>query len=141
MNPRILIIDDHEIVREGIRMLLGRLRPQWEICGEGSSGAEAIAGVQALNPDVVILDLTMPRMSGLEVASYLARERPNTCILIFTMHDAPSLEREVRESGARGYVQKAQAARDLIAAIEQLLSGHTFYGRPEVATNADDNEC
>ena len=133
MSPRILIIDDHEIVREGIRTLLSRLRPDWEICGEGASGAEAIAGVQSLNPDLVILDLTMPQMSGLEAASYLVMERPDTRILIFTMHDAPALEREVREAGARGYVLKSQAARDLVAAIEQLLSGRTFYGAPPLA--------
>ena len=68
MNPRILIVDDHEIVREGIRTLLGRSRSEWQICGEASNASEALTAVKTLEPDVVILDITMPGTRGLEVA-------------------------------------------------------------------------
>jgi DNA-binding NarL/FixJ family response regulator len=127
-KPRILIVDDHEIVREGIRRLLARSRPEWQIAGEAGNGREAIAAVESIEPDVVILDITMPGMSGLEAASHIAKLKPDCRILIFTMHDSHRLNAEIRAVGGRGYVQKSQAARDLVAAIECLLEGGTFFG-------------
>ena len=73
MNPRILIADDHDIVREGVRTLIMRSRPDWEICGEARNGNDAISAIQSLNPDVIVLDITMPGMSGLEAASRIVR--------------------------------------------------------------------
>ena len=127
MKPKILIVDDHEIVREGIRRLLTRSRPDWEICGEATSGKEAIDAVKRLTPDVVILDITMPGMSGLEAAPHILKLRVGCRILIFTMHDSNLLGAEIREIGAHGYVQKSQAARDLVEAVECLLNGETFF--------------
>ena len=130
MNPRILIVDDHEIVREGIRTLLGRSRSEWEICGEASNATEALSAVKTLTPDVVILDITMPGTSGLEVAQRIKSMRLPSRILIFTMHDSERLAAEVRDVGAHGYVLKSQAARDLVVAIEKILSGELFFGLP-----------
>jgi DNA-binding NarL/FixJ family response regulator len=127
MKPRILLVDDHEIVREGIRRLLTRSRPEWEICGEATTGKQAIESVQKLKPDVVILDITMPGMSGLEAATHIRKVNPASQILIFTMHDSNRLKTEIREAGAQGYVQKSQAARDLVVAVESLLRGDTFF--------------
>ena len=76
MAARILIVDDHEIVREGIRTLLRRIRPEWEVCGEAKNGKEAVEAAVALTPDILILDVTMPVMSGLEAASRIARHGP-----------------------------------------------------------------
>ena len=73
MSARILIVDDHEIVREGIRTLIVRSRPDWEICGEASDGEQAVKAIVALKPDVVVLDITMPKLSGLEAASQIAK--------------------------------------------------------------------
>jgi two-component system invasion response regulator UvrY len=126
-NTRVVIADDHEIVREGIRRILTRLRPNWEICGEAASGADTINLVKTMNPDVVVLDITMPGMSGLEAARQIARLGLGSRILIFTVHDSDWLKSEIRDAGAHGYVQKSQVARDLVIAIERLLEGGTFF--------------
>lgn len=128
MPARILIVDDHEIVREGIRTLIARSRPDWEICGEASDGEKAIEAVRALKPDVVILDITMPKMSGLEAAAQLAKMDLGCHILIFTMHESDRLSMEVRQSHAQGFVLKTQAARDLIRAVDCLLRDGSFFG-------------
>jgi two-component system invasion response regulator UvrY len=128
MSARILIVDDHEIVREGIRTLISRSRPEWIICGEASDGEHAIEAVKTLKPDAVILDITMPGMSGLRAASQIAKLGLACRVLIFTMHESERLAAEVRKAGAQGHVLKSQAARDLIRAIEELLSGGTFFG-------------
>src|SRR3984893_14727455 len=126
MSVRILIVDDHEIVREGIRTLLARSRRQWEICGEASNGEDAIEAVKTLKPDVVILDITMPKMSGLEAAPQIARL--GCRVLMFTMHDSERLSVEVRQAEARGLVLKSRAARDLIRAIEHHPTLRPFFG-------------
>lgn len=128
VTARVVIADDHEIVREGIRRLLTRLRPNWEICGEAESGEETLELVKALKPNIVVLDITMPGMSGLEAARQIAKLHFGCRILIFTMHDSDWLKSEIRQTGAHGYVQKSQAARDLVAAIECLLDGGVFFG-------------
>jgi DNA-binding NarL/FixJ family response regulator len=127
MKARILIVDDHEIVREGIRTLLTRARPQWEICGEATNGQLAIEAVKTLKPDIVILDVTMPVMSGLEAAPRIVALGLGSRVLIFTMHQSETFVSEVRNTGAQGYVVKSQASRDLILAIDSLLSGGTFF--------------
>jgi two-component system, NarL family, response regulator DegU len=101
MPVRILIVDDHEIVRDGIRTLLSRSRHEWTICGEASNGEEAIEAAKTLKPDVVILDITMPKMSGLEAAPQIARL--GCQVLMFTMHDSERLSVEVRQAEARGW--------------------------------------
>ena len=130
MGARILIADDHEIVLEGIRTLFGRVRPEWEICGEAMSGKDAVAAVKRLHPDIVILDITMPELSGLEAAAQIARLNTGCRTLIFTMHESERLAFEVRQAGAQGFVLKSQAARDLIRAIDYLLHGKAFFGAP-----------
>jgi DNA-binding NarL/FixJ family response regulator len=133
MAARILIVDDHEIVREGISTLIGRSRPEWEICGEASNGEEAIETITTLKPDVVVLDITMPKMSGLEAAPRIAKLGLGCRILMFTMHDSERLSSEVRQAEAQGLVLKSQAARDLIRAVDRLLSGGTFFSSPQDA--------
>lgn len=132
MPARILIVDDHEIVREGIRTLIGRSRRDWQICGEASNGEDAVEAVKTLKPDLVILDISMPRMNGLEAASTIVRLNLGTRVLLFTMHESERLLAEVRQVGAQGLVLKSQASRDLVHAIERLLGGETFFG-PSVA--------
>jgi DNA-binding NarL/FixJ family response regulator len=131
MTTRILIIDDHEVLREGLRSLLARLRPEWEICGEGVDGEQAIRLTQELQPDLVILDITMPGMSGLEASSRIRNLRLRVPILIFTTHQSERLSTEVRKAGAQGYVLKSQAARDLVVAMDTILGGGTFFSDPK----------
>jgi DNA-binding NarL/FixJ family response regulator len=133
MPARILLVDDHEIVREGIRTLIARSRPEWEICGEARDGEEALEAVRNLKPDVVILDVTMPKMSGLEAAPRIAKLGLGCRVLMFTMHDSERLCSEVRQAEAQGLVLKSQAARDLIRAVDRLLSGGTFFSpQPDI---------
>ena len=125
MEARIVIVDDHEIVREGVRGLMGKSRPEWEICGEATNGKDAIELCETLKPDVMILDITMPGMSGLEAASRMAQL--GCRLLMFTMHESERLTNDVRQSGAQGLVLKTRAASDLIRAIDCLLGGGTFF--------------
>ena len=127
MSTRILIVDDHEIVREGVRALIKRARPGWEISGEAKNAAEGLAALTATKPDIVILDITMPGISGLEAAQQFAKIGGGSKILMFTMHDSSRLAEDAREAGAQGLVLKSQASRDLIVAIEALLSGGNFF--------------
>lgn len=128
IHPRILLVDDHEIVRQGIRTLLGTDRPDWEICGEATNADEALDAINHLRPSLVVLDITMPGTSGLELAKRVTQLHLPTYLLMFTMHESNRLGLEVREAGAQGYVLKSQAARDLVVAIETLLGGGTFFG-------------
>jgi DNA-binding NarL/FixJ family response regulator len=130
MPTRILIADDHEIVREGLISLLGRARPEWQICGEASSGEQAIQTTRRLQPDLVVMDITMPGMNGLEASSRMRTLGMSCPVLIFTMHESDRLMTDVRRSGAQGYVLKSQAGRDLVRAIDTLLAGGTFFGGP-----------
>ena len=140
MGQRILIVDDHEIVREGIKFLLGRSRPEWKICGEAVDAQQAISAMAELKPDLVVMDISMPGMSGLDAISHL-RELGHSCpMLIFTMHESPRLEAETRQAGAQGYVLKSQAARDLVRALDHLLAGGTFFGAPPASERTRDDK-
>ena len=140
MPPRILIADDHDIVREGVRTLIARSRPNWEICGEARDGNEAINAVQRLKPDVIVLDITMPGLSGLEATERIVRLNTGCRIVIFTMHESDSLDGEVRRTGAHGFVLKSEASRNLITAIETALSGGTFYGAPAFPKRKEEDD-
>jgi DNA-binding NarL/FixJ family response regulator len=126
MPVKILVADDHEIVRRGVRHILSS-RPDWEVCAEAADGLEALALVKRLKPDVTILDISMPTMNGLDAAREIARLNLPTRVLIFTMHYSQDLQRTFRDTGARGYVLKAHAAKELIQAVETLLRGNTFF--------------
>ncbi|MGH9691575.1 MAG: response regulator [Candidatus Acidiferrales bacterium] len=125
MPVRILLVDDHEVIRQGVRSIFRDSRPAWEICGEAVNGKEAIQAAKDLMPDIVLLDITMPVMGGLEAAPHLIKLGHR--VLIFTMHEA--LSDDIRKTGIHGYVEKSQATRDLIFAIESVLDGGTFFGR------------
>ncbi|MCU1297194.1 MAG: DNA-binding response regulator [Acidobacteriaceae bacterium] len=114
-------------------MLIARSRPEWEICGEAANGNEALEAIKSLKPDVVVLDITMPGMSGLEVAAKVATLDVGSRVLMFTMHESEMLPSEVLKAGAQGYVLKSQATRDLIRAIDTLLAGDTFFGPESVS--------
>jgi DNA-binding NarL/FixJ family response regulator len=139
MSARILIADDHEVVRQGIRAIL-QARPEWDICGEAVNGREAISLAKELRPDVVIMDITMPHMSGLEASLEIVKLQLPSRVLIFTMHESKSLAPSVRKAGAHGYVVKSRAARDLIDALERLLAGGTFFDNPSPSGAKEDDK-
>jgi DNA-binding NarL/FixJ family response regulator len=132
---RILIVDDHDVVRQGVRSIIAKARPEWVICSEASDGEQAVKAVVDLKPDVVVLDVTMPVMNGLEAASRIVRLVGDCRVLILTMHESERLCADVQAVGAHGYVQKSQAGRDLVRAIDQLLAGGTFFGLEVKADN------
>ncbi|PYX73481.1 MAG: hypothetical protein DMG78_08815 [Acidobacteria bacterium] len=125
MTIRILVVDDHPIVRQGLKTLLEG-HSGWAVIGEASDGAEALEKARELNPDVMVLDVTMPRMNGLEACRLLRRQFPELEILFVTQHDSPQMMREALEAGARGYVVKSNAARDLLAAVEAVSQHRVF---------------
>jgi DNA-binding NarL/FixJ family response regulator len=121
-----LIADDHDIVRCGLRTLVER-RPDWEIIAEATNGREAVNAANRLHPDVCIFDHTMPQMNGLEATRQILQSDPSAKVLILTVHESEQLIREVLEAGARGYVLKSDAGRDIMAAIESLSLGKLFF--------------
>src|SRR6478752_8189802 len=123
---RIFIADDHEVVRKGLCALL-QAQPDWEICGEAGDGREAVDKAQQLKPDVVILDIGMPSLNGLEATRHILKNQPHTKILILTLHDSDQVVREVLNAGARGFLLKSDAARDLVAAVEALRRDKTYF--------------
>jgi len=123
---RILIADDHEVVRHGLRSLL-QGHEGWEVCGEAADGREGLDKARQLKPDVVILDIGMPNLNGLEAARQILHEEPRTGVLILTIDESEQLMREVLEAGARGFLLKSDAARDLVAAVEALQNHRTFF--------------
>ena len=139
MPVKIVIADDHDVVRQGLRTLL-RARPEWQISAEAANGKEAVEAVRTVAPDVLILDITMPVMSGLDAMREIGGLQVATRVLIFTMHDSSSLVRAVKDAGAQGYVLKSNAARDLIKAIEALLSGQTFFGSDSATPDEQSKE-
>ena len=123
---RIFIADDHEVVRKGLASLL-QAQPDWQVCGEAGDGRDAVDKVQQLKPDVVILDIGMPSLNGLEATRQILKTNPQARVLILTLHDSDQVVREVLNAGARGFLLKSDAARDLVAAVEALRRDKTYF--------------
>ena len=116
---RILIVDDHHLVRRGVVDLLSK-EAGWEICGEATDAAQAFQKARELNPDLVLLDISMPDGSGLEAARRIRQEIPHVKILMMSHHDATQFEKSAIESGADGCIDKARLALDLVDIIKNL---------------------
>jgi len=123
---RIMVADDHEVVRKGLVSLL-QAQPDWQVCGEAGDGREAVDKATQLKPDVVILDIGMPSLNGLEATRQIRKVNPQARILILTLHDSDQVVREVLNAGARGFLLKSDAARDLVAAVEALRRDKTYF--------------
>jgi DNA-binding NarL/FixJ family response regulator len=129
-NLRLLVADDHDVVRKGVRTLLEE-QPGWEVAAEAADGREAVEKAKQVQPDVTILDLSMPELNGLEAAREILKSVP-TKVLILTMYDSDPLIRQTLEAGARGYLLKSDAGRDLVSAVDALRRNKTFF-TPKVA--------
>src|ERR1051326_3733158 len=123
---RILIADDHDVVRTGLRPLLLERRG-WEVCGEAKTGREAVILALQTKPDVVVMDIGMPELNGLEAARQIRKTLPNTEIVILSLHLSDELVYEIVQAGVRGYVLKSDANRDLVNAVEALGRHSTFF--------------
>ena len=124
---RILIADDHEIVRRGIRPLI-ESEWGWEICGEATDGRQAVSMALELKPDIVIVDVSMPELGGVEVARQIRRDLPETEVLVFSGHESEALVHQLFAAGARGFVLKSEAVANLIPAIKALCDHQPYFG-------------
>ena len=123
---RILIADDHDVVRAGLRQLLLE-RKGWEICGEASTGRQAVSLALESKPDVVVMDISMPELNGLEASRQIRKSLPKTEIVILSLHLTDQLAYEIIDAGIRGYVLKSDANRDLVSAVESLGMHRPFF--------------
>src|ERR1700689_5181525 len=126
MKLRILIADDHEVVRRGLCTLL-QSHEGWEICGEAVDGRVAVSKAKELKPDVVIVDIGMPGLNGLAATRQLVQQDPLCKVIVLTITDSDQVIREALHAGARGFVLKSDAARDLVEAVEALQRNGTFF--------------
>jgi DNA-binding NarL/FixJ family response regulator len=123
---RILIADDHNLVRRGLKALI-ESRPGWQVCGEAHTGRDAAVKAEQMKPDVVILDISMPGLNGVEAARRIRKSSPNTEILILSVHYSDQLIRDILEAGARGYVMKSDSDRDLLVAVQAMADHKPFF--------------
>ena len=126
MPLRILVADDHGLMRLGIRALLSA-HEGWEICGEARNGREAVAKAELLKPDIVILDISMPEMNGLEAARRIRKAFPSMEVLILSVHYSDQLIREIVDAGVRGFLVKGDSERDFITAVDALSKHQQFF--------------
>jgi len=126
MAIRILVADDHEVVRRGLCTLI-QSEPNLEVCGEAADGREAVEQAGKLRPEIAIVDIAMPVLNGLEATRQILKANPKIKILILTLHDSDQVVRDVLGAGARGFLLKSDAARDLIAAVEALGHDKTYF--------------
>ena len=123
---RILVADDHEVMRMGLRNLLESV-PNWSVYAEASTGSEAVDMALLTSPDVIIMDITMPEMNGLEAAARIAAERPDIPVIMFSLHLSEDVVSRFKNGSIRGAVSKSEAARDLLDAVRSVLGGGTFF--------------
>lgn len=125
-TTRILVADDHEVMRMGLRNLLESV-PGWSVYAGASTGIEAVELALLSSPDIVIMDITMPEMNGLEAAARIAAERPDIPIIMFSLHLSEDVVNRFKTGSIRGAVAKSEAARDLVDAVRAVLDGKTFF--------------
>jgi two-component system response regulator NreC len=124
MPIRIVLADDHVLVRQGLKSLLER--EGFQVVAEASDGQEALSHVESLQPDIVVMDISMPTLNGLNAAQKMSRSSPKTKTILLTQHDEGQYIREALEAGVKGYVLKSQVASDLLSAIRQVSRGQVY---------------
>jgi len=122
---RVLVVDDHAVIRRGVQGIL-RAYPEWELCGEAENGQEAIKLAETLKPEIIIMDVSMPVLNGLEATRIIHELLPNTRILLLTLHSSTELVRTAFRAGARGYVLKSDAEHELVRALNVVIGDGTY---------------
>ncbi len=123
--PRVLIVDDHAFIRRGVQTILHPF-PEWELCGEADNGNDAIRMAEELKPDVIIMDLSMPGLNGIEAARAIRKTQPDVKILLLTLHESAELVRSAFRAGARGYLLKTDAEQELVKALTAVTGQGTY---------------
>lgn len=127
-TARLLIVDDHEIFRRGLRALL-EPSSEWQICGEAVDGLDAVEQCKSLKPDIVVLDVSMPRLNGLEAARLIKKDKPDSQIVIITQHDSPQIRSAALEAGAQAFVTKSSVGNELVTALRKLIQDNGEKGK------------
>ena len=133
--PRVLVVDDHAVIRRGVQGILHEF-PEWELCGEADNGREAVRLAETLRPEVIIMDVSMPVLNGLEATRIIRRILPGTKIVLLTLHSSMELVRSAFRAGARGYVLKSDAERELVRALNVVVGEGTY-----VSPGIDENKA
>jgi len=128
--PRVLIVDDHAFIRRGVQTILNAF-PEWEPCGEADSGDEAIRLADELRPEVIIMDVSMPGLNGIEATRVIRKTQPDVKIVLLTLHESADLVRMAFRAGARGYLLKTDAEQELVRALNVVL-GEGSYISPRI---------
>ena len=131
---RILVADDHEVMRMGLRNLLETV-PGWAVYAEAKNGTEAVEIALLSSPDIIIMDITMPEMNGLEAAAKIALDRPEIPVILFSLHLSGDVISRFKSGTIRGAVAKSEAARDLLDAVRSVLNGGTFFPEKSAAVS------
>jgi DNA-binding NarL/FixJ family response regulator len=126
-KTRVLLADDHQVVRRGVAAIVGDAGPDWEVCGEASTGREAVALAASLKPDIIVMDISMPDMNGLEATREILKNNPRTEVLILSMHESEQMVHDVLSAGARGYILKQDAGNDLMTALGAVRQHKLFF--------------
>jgi len=123
--PKVLIVDDHSFIRSGVRAILAP-SPEWEICGEGADGSEAVRLADSLQPDIIVMDVSMPGTDGITAARAIHAAHPRIQIVLLTLHDSSELLRQAFRAGAQGYILKSDASDELLRALRIVVAGGTY---------------
>jgi len=128
--PRVIVVDDHAVIRRGVQGILGAF-PEWELCGEAENGQEGVKLAETVRPEIVIMDVSMPGLNGLEATRIIHNILPDTKIVLLTLHSSTELVRSAFRAGARGYVLKSDAEHELVRALT-VLAGDGTYVSPAI---------
>lgn len=128
--PRVLIVDDHAFIRRGVQTIL-HPHSEWELCGEADNGNDAIRMAEELKPDVIIMDLSMPGLNGIEATRAIRKTQPGVKIVLLTLHESAELVRSAFRAGARGYLLKTDAEQELVKALAVVV-GEGAYISPKI---------
>jgi DNA-binding NarL/FixJ family response regulator len=128
--PRVLVVDDHAFIRRGVTSIL-KAFPEWELCGEAENGQEAVRMADELKPEVIVMDVSMPILNGIEATKIISKAHPEIKIVLLTLHDSAELLRSGFRAGARGYLLKSDAEQELLKAL-RVVVGHGSYVSPRI---------
>jgi two-component system response regulator NreC len=128
--PRVLIVDDHAFIRRGVQTILHPF-PEWEFCGEAENGRDAIRMADELKPEIIIMDVSMPGMNGIEATRAIRKMQPTVKIVLLTLHESADLVRSAFRAGARGYLLKTDAEQELVRALTAVI-GEGAYISPKI---------
>jgi DNA-binding NarL/FixJ family response regulator len=123
---RVLVVDDHAVIRRGVQGILNAFPEEWELCGEASNGEEAVKLAESLKPQLIVMDVSMPGLNGLEATRIIRKILPDTKVLLLTLHSSSELVRSAFRAGAQGYVLKSDAEQELIRAMNVVIGDGTY---------------